>query len=130
MHLYREFFRQVFNTLTREEPQVVTSLPSAGRVSLMHQPGQNRHVLHLLYFTPHKRGGDALPSWGIKDVEVVEDIPVQHSVSVSLRLTEPIQRVVLEPQGEEVTFTISGDRVSFEIPELAGHQMVVLQAHS
>lgn len=100
------------------EPMVETSLPARGIVTLQHQVKEHRYVHHLLYNTPVKKGR----------VEVIEDIVPLYNTAVTLRLPEPVKRVYLAPQGTELAFTrdSTGKTVSFTLPLLENHQMVVL----
>ena len=94
---------------------VEVGLPSMGRVSLMRQEAERRHILHLLYATPITRG---------RGIEVIEDIVPLHGIPVSLRLDA--SRVTLAPEGTELPFERVGDRIEFIVPRLELHQMVVL----
>ena len=94
---------------------VEVGLPSMGRVSLMRQEAEGRHILHLLYAAPIARG---------RGIEVIEDIVPLHDIPVSLRLDA--SRVTLAPEGAELPFERVGDRIEFTVPRLELHQMVVL----
>jgi hypothetical protein len=100
------------------KPMVETSLPARGIVTLQRQEKEQRYVQHLLYNTPVKKGR----------VEVIEDIVPLHNTAVTLRLPKPVKRVYLAPQGTELPFTAdsTGQSVSFTLPLLENHQMVVL----
>jgi len=90
-------------------------LPSSGRVSLMRQDAEKRHILHLLYATPIHRG---------RGIEVIEDIVPLFNVEVSARLTASRARLV--PQGDELPLRRVGDRIEFTVRRLELHQMVAL----
>ncbi|MFP4057428.1 MAG: beta-galactosidase trimerization domain-containing protein [Candidatus Brocadiia bacterium] len=91
-------------------------LPSGGRVSLMRQEAERRHVLHLLYAQPVARG---------RGIEVIEDVVPLFDIRVSVRLAP--SRVVLAPEGEELAFEQRGERAEFTVPRLRLHQVVVLE---
>jgi len=91
-------------------------LPSAGRVSLLRQERERRHVLHLLYAAPVARG---------RGIEDIDDAVPLHDVRVSLRL--PASRVRLVPEDTELPFRRAGDRIEFTVPRLHLHQMVALE---
>lgn len=97
--------------------QVETSLPAAGRLTLMRQGAQARDVLHLLFATPSKRGNG---------VEVIEDLIPLSEVQVSVRRRSKPSKVTLEPQGTPLAFTYADGRVTCTVPRLECHQMVVL----
>lgn len=99
------------------QQQIATSLPAAGRLTLMRQDGQQRDILHLLFATPAKRG---------KGVEVIEDLVPLHQVAVSLRRGAKPSAVTLAPEGTSLPFTWVEGRVSFTVPTVHCHQMVAL----
>ena len=95
---------------------VEVGLPSMGRVSLLRQEAEKRHVLHLLYAAPVARG---------RGIEVVEDVVPLFDVPVSLRLEA--SKVMLVPEGTQLPFDRKADRIEFVVPRLELHQMVVLE---
>ena len=94
---------------------VEVGLPSMGRVSLMRQEAERRHILHLLYATPIARG---------RGIEVIEDIVPLHDIPISLKLDA--SKVTLVPEGTDLPFTRVGNRIDFILPKLELHQMVAL----
>ncbi len=113
--ILRELFMQA---LKRElSLQIDSSLPSAGRCTLMRQDAQKRDILHLLFATPIKRGNG---------VEVIEELLPLADVSVAVRRAAKPSAVKLAPQGTPVPFTYTDGRVRFTLPQLVCHQMVEL----
>ncbi|MFM9329769.1 beta-galactosidase trimerization domain-containing protein [Paenibacillus mesotrionivorans] len=96
---------------------LTTSLPAQGVVTLQDQRGQKRLVNHLLYASPVRRG---------KDIEIIEDILPLYAVEVSVVAARPVKKVYLAPQLTELPFRQEAGRVSYTVPRLEGHQMVVL----
>lgn len=103
-----------------------TSLPSAGRISLMRQAKEKRFIFHIMYATPIKRGDAVFPRWGIKSIEVIEDVLPVRDVSCTLSIPEEITAVKLAASGLEIAFKQEADSVTFTIPEINCHEMVVL----
>lgn len=62
-------------------------------------------------------------------IEVIEDIVPLRDISVSLRLLSPalVQRVYLAPSMTALPFTVGQDEISYIIPCLENHQMVVIE---
>jgi hypothetical protein len=89
--VHRDFFALLLR-LVHTAPMVEAALPSAGRVSLLHQPSENRYVAHLLYGAPIERGRCV----------VIEDLPELRDVRVRLRVPEHIARLRLEPDGVDL----------------------------
>lgn len=102
-----------------DDPLVATSLPRAGRVTVRSQPGKNRDVVHLLHATPALRG-----TTRGSNVQPIQDIIDLHDVEVSVTATGPVKSVAVVPSGESIDFTQTGDKVSFTVPVVTGHQMV------
>jgi hypothetical protein len=126
--LHRDLFIRALGLL-HTAPMVRTELPSAGRVSLLHQvePGGHsasaRYVAHLLYAPPLQRGGCL----------VIEDMPPLYEVPLTLRVPEQITRAYLVPSGQELAVergghgTSEGDVVRVTVPEVRCHQAVVFE---
>jgi hypothetical protein len=124
---YRDLILLILEKLLGTPLAVRTNLQSAGRVSLMEQKKENRSVLHLLYGIPIKRGNNVLPAWNLKDLEVIEDLPVISDVQVSVRTRKPVKKARLVPSCEVLPFrTVADNEISFTIPKLDCHQMIEL----
>ncbi len=113
--------RQLFiNALRRvyRKPVVECSLPSAGRVNLLHQPQESRYVAHLLYGPPLQRGRCL----------VIEDLPAIHDVPLTVRLPEKVKRATLPLSGKKLTLTRGpAGAISVKIPQVKMHEMVVFE---
>jgi hypothetical protein len=109
----------VIHALNRLLPEktLTTTLPAQGVVTLQDQQEQTRLVNHLLYASPVRRG---------KDIEVIEDILPLYGVEVCIVASRPVKKVYLAPQMEELPFLQEAGRVSYMVPRLECHQMVVL----
>jgi hypothetical protein len=124
--LYRDLVALVIEELLGDLGNVRAVLPSGGRVSLMRQEAERRHVLHLLYAVPMQRAEHAFPRWGIHKTQVIEDIVPLFDIACAVRLPEPVARVRLVPSGEPLPFESEGEWVRFTVPRLECHQMVEL----
>lgn len=98
-------------------PMLEVEMPSCGRISLLHQPEERRYVAHLLYATPHLRGG----------LELIEDLVPLYDVPVAVRLPETVTKTTLVPDGSELTVTQDGGVTSVVVPELQMHCAVVFE---
>lgn len=124
---YRDLVVLVLQKLLEHPLSVRTNLQSAGRVSLMEQKKENRSVLHLLYGIPIKRGNNVFPAWHMKDVEVIEDLPLIANVAVTVRTRKPVRKVRMVPSGEPLEFTATAAcEVAFTVPQIDCHQMIEL----
>ena len=114
--LHRDLF---FNALSliHKNPMVTTELPSAGRISLLHQKDNKRYVVHLLYGPPIKRGR----------CEVIEDLPFLYNVPVQVDLPQKIKRVYSIPDMKEMLFTQKKGKISVNVPEFQCHTGIVFE---
>ncbi|RPH92365.1 MAG: hypothetical protein EHM72_17520, partial [Calditrichaeota bacterium] len=114
--LHRDLFLNAVRLLDKN-PMVQVELPSAGRVSLLHQPDQKRYVLHLLYGPPIQRGR----------CEVIEDLPFLYNVKVSVELPKKITKVYLVPDLTKLQVTKQEKRLVVTIPQFQCHCGIVYE---
>jgi hypothetical protein len=122
---------QALKMLLGNDCSLYSNLPSIARTTLTEQKEEHRYILHLLYGPTATVGG---PSGDIpgqipfkpKEIQIIDDLPDLHNITVSLKLPRPISRVVRQPQGIEIPFTQKDGRVEFTIDSFSCHQMIVL----
>jgi hypothetical protein len=114
--VHRRFFANALRQM-HPRPLVEACLPSAGRISLLHQPDRRRYVLHLLYATPLQRGRCL----------VIEDLVPLRDVAVTLRLPVTPTRVRLVPGDAVLPTRASGGAVHLIVPEFACHAAIVVE---
>ncbi|MBL6837514.1 MAG: beta-galactosidase trimerization domain-containing protein [Puniceicoccaceae bacterium] len=114
--LHRDLFVNVLK-LVNHHPMVTTKLPSAGRISLLHQPQSQRYVAHLLYGPPIQRG----------ECEVIEDLPELREVPLTVDFPEAIQRVFLLPDEVELPLNDVDGKLAVTIPAFSCHCAVVFE---
>jgi hypothetical protein len=124
--LYRDLVQDAIRLLLGDL-SVQSNLPTAARLSLMHQENEKRYVMHLLYAVPVKRGADAgARGPGMQAVEIIEDLVPLYDIECSVRVPQKIEGVRLAPSGAEIEYSQDGERVNFTMPKLLCHQMVEL----
>ena len=109
--------RRIFeNAVSRIYTPEITfeNLPTYGRYTFYRK--EDTRLLHLLGLIPMKRGS----------VSVLEEPTKLYDIKVNIQGEIP-NRVILMPQNEEVSFTCEKGTVSFTVPKLEGHQLIVLQ---
>ncbi len=111
--LHRDLFKNALSLL-HMKPMVETELPSAGRISLLHQEKQKRYVAHLLYGPPIQRG----------ECEVIEDLPMLYNVPVSVDLPVDVKRAVLIPDMTELPIDKTDGKLSVVVPQFSCHSAV------
>ena len=114
--LHRDIFKNTLD-LIYTNPMVKTEMPSAGRISLLHQPDQNRYVAHLLYGPPLQRGRCL----------VIEDLVPLHNIPVQVTVPEKIKKVYLIPKNRNLKITKDGKSFKITIPEFQCHCAVVFE---
>jgi len=116
MRLHRQLFANLVRLL-HEQPRLEADLPSAARVSLMHQPKQRRYIAHLLYAPALQRGR----------CSVIEDLVPLSNVSVKLRLPEKIRRITLIPEQRQLEFRQEPAALMVTIPQFRCHCALVCE---
>jgi len=126
--LYKYMLRGLIDRLMPNR-SLLTDLPSGGRVTLVRQERENRHVLHLLYGAPQVRGKRVpIGESGHRVMEMIEDLPTLGPVTVSLLLDAEPMRVFDALTGEDIDYRVSEDgRTELVVPSLHIHRAVVLQ---
>lgn len=126
----KEYVVNCIKKLLGEDLSLITNLPSTARVTLNRQPAENRSVLHLLSANTILRGGKLSLSGGnlsrAGNIEVIEELLPLYNTEVTLKTTEPVKSISLEPQGKELDFERAGNKVKLKIDEFTCHQMIVL----
>ena len=107
----------VIEMLIGDEKTLKTNLPDRGIVTLMEQKNENRLVNHLLFSYTTLRG---------KKTEVIEDVVPLYNVEVSLRLAKEPSNVYLAPQNEPLAYEYKDGVLSYTVPKVEIHQMVVI----
>ena len=117
VRLHRELMKNAIDRLYQNPMLKVNNLPSAGRVSLLHQQHKARYVAHLLYSPALQRG----------EVQVIEDFLPVPGVEIEVAVPEKVTRVYQVPGGEELKFSRVGKLIKIEVPEFTMHSGVVLE---
>ena len=118
MRIHRQLFENAIVKLDYQPILQVNNLPSAGKVSLLHQESKNRFVVHLLYSPPLLRANN---------VEVIEDFVEIRNVNLELQLKRPIKRVYNIPDGSQLNFEIISGTLKVKVPSFTMHTAIVLE---
>ena len=127
----QKYVEKALELFLGDSRQVISeNFPSTGRVTLMHQPAEKRHILHVLYANTILRGGDqelinfqhdATPT------EVIEELLPLRNVSFTVRVPGPVTSVTREPEGTPIPFEYQDGKLRFSIDEFTCHTMVVIR---
>lgn len=115
--MLRHIVHYALDRLLGERKTLVTSLPAQGVTTIQKQESHNRLIHHLLYASPVRRG---------QNVEIIEDIVPLYEVYNEVRTGQEVKGVYLAPQMEPLPYAYESGRVSYTLPVLECHQMVVL----
>jgi hypothetical protein len=129
----RDYFFNALKLLLGEGfPSVEGNLPSAARVTLAKQAAKRRYVLHAFFANTSVRGGRIEMSGGnvvnrTNNVEVIEELLPLCDVELSVRVKEKVRKVVLEPEGKALDFTVEDGAIKFKLDRLLCHAMVSVE---
>ena len=128
--ILKNFILKAVKAFLKDDLQIVTSLPSQGRVSLLEQKEEKRYIFHALYATPTLRGMSSEPfrenMRRTAPIEVIEDLVPLYDQEFDIRVERPVTRAVLVPENVEIPFVYENGRVKFTLEKLHCHQMVEL----
>ena len=88
-------------------------------MTVRHQAGHNRDVVHLLHAAPALRG-----NLRGSNIQPIQDLITLTGIAVDLAASGPVKAVRLVPEGTVIAHFVAGDRVRFNVPLVRGHQMV------
>lgn len=114
----KEVVLYALSELLKDDRVFSTDLPAQGIATLMELKDTGDLVNHLLYASPVKRG---------ERTEIIEDIIPLYNVNVEVISGFKPRRVYLAPSMEEIKFSFDGKKVSYTVPRIKCHQMVVLE---
>lgn len=97
-------------------PAVQVDAPSTMQVTVTAQPG--RTIIHLLHYVPEMRS---------PGVEIVEDVYTLRQVPVRVRSANRPTAVYTVPDQVKLPSTYEDGYVQVEVPEVTGHQMLVVE---
>ena len=99
------------------EVTVSATIPDRAVVTYTRQEKEKRNILHLLYAHTTVRG---------QRTEVIEDTVPLYNVNCTVKKESKPSRVYLAPSGENLDFNYSEGEISFMVPEVNIHQLVVI----
>ncbi len=117
VRLHRQLVGNGIELMQNSPMLKVEQLPSAGRVSLLHQQKNNRYVAHLLYAPPILRG----------EVSVIEDFLPVSDVEITLDIPENIKSIVQIPNGNSLEYEQTGTKIKVQVPTFTMHTGIVFE---
>ncbi len=114
---FKELFINVIDRLMKDEYTVDVDIPDRAVVTYTEQAELKRKILHLLFAHTTVRGSNT---------EVIEDTVPLYNVKCSIKTDKKPDEVYLAPSGEKLDFSFNGKAVSFTVPKVDIHQMIVI----
>jgi hypothetical protein len=97
---------------------VIHDGPSTLMVALNRQVTHRRLILHALHYIPIRRSAT---------MDVIEDVIPLHNVTFNIYVDRQVNQVMRVPDREAIDFEQQDNRVSFVLPCINGHEMVVIE---
>jgi hypothetical protein len=114
--VYKDILKRCIENLL-DEPLVLADLPSTAEITLRKQ--NNRYILHVLNYIIQRK---------CKELDTIEEKwPLYHQC-FKVRTEKVPQKIYLAPQLAGLDFRHDGVYAEFEVPEICGHQMIVIES--
>lgn len=114
---FKELFANVIDKMMSDEYTINVDIPDRAVVTYTEQKEHSRNILHLLFAHTTVRG---------TKTEVIEDTVPLYNVNCSVKYSQKPSAVYLAPSKEKLEFDYDGKFVSFTVPKVDIHQMVVI----
>jgi hypothetical protein len=120
---YKQFGNFVFKKavvncidLLLGERTIASDLPSTAQVTMLEQKKNRRRVIHVLHYPRERRAA----------IDIIEDLIPLFGVHMKVRTQAQPKMVYLAPTKQDLDFTYRDGVVAFTIPEIKGHQMIIV----
>lgn len=115
---FKEIFTYVLDKLMDDDFTINVKIPDKAVVTYTRQAEEKRNILHLLFAHTTVRG---------ENTEVIEDTVPLYNVECSVKKENKPSKVILQPQGKEISFNYENGNVKFVVPEVDIHQLAVIE---
>ena len=114
--VHRQLFGNAIRYLHKNIMIKSKGLPSAGRITLLHQKNKNRFTIHLLYAPPLERGRCL----------VIEDLPEIHNVELSINLNKRIKKAYFLNLDKNILID-ENKKINVTVDKFRMHEALVLE---
>ncbi|MBQ9501103.1 MAG: beta-galactosidase trimerization domain-containing protein, partial [Lentisphaeria bacterium] len=129
--ILKQFIEKAMRAFAGNDWQIVTDMPSQGRVTVMDQPQFDRRIVHLLYVNTILRGGLCSVPGGDGSstamMEIIEDLNPSPPVHLSIAEDRPARSVRIVPEGREIAFTQRNGRLEVNAGAFTCHRMLEIR---
>ncbi|MCL2352437.1 MAG: beta-galactosidase trimerization domain-containing protein [Firmicutes bacterium] len=113
--IYRDILSDCVRRLM-PEPVVRCALPAAAELTVRMQGGT--HIVHILSYIIQRK---------CRSMDTIEERFPLYNRKISLKTGRKPMKVYTAPQLAELSYNFAGEYVEIEIPEITGHQMIVIE---
>jgi len=114
--VHRQLFRNAIKYLHKNIMIESKGLPSAGRVTVLHQENQKRFIIHLLYAPPLERGRCL----------VIEDLPEIHNVELYINLNKRIKNAYFLNLDKNILIS-ENKKINVTVDKFRMHEALILE---
>jgi hypothetical protein len=112
--VYKQIIGECISRLL-ENPLIISDFPTTAEVTLRKQG--NNYILHVLNYLIQRK---------CRNMDIIEEKLPLYDCKVRLRTDSQPVKVYTVPQAIELKYTFDGVYTDFAIPEIDGHQMVMI----
>lgn len=86
--------------------------------NLLEQKEQNRKILHVLHYIPHRK---------CRKLDIVDDVIPLHDLNIEVQEERRVKKIYSAPDMEEIAFSQEGNKIRYQISKVNGHHMSVME---
>jgi hypothetical protein len=94
---------------------IESDLPSTAKITVCDQEG--RRVVHILHYPTERRAG----------IDIIEEAIPLYNKNIEARYRSKPAKVYFAPSGQAADFSYDNGTVFIKVPEINGHQMIVVE---
>ena len=114
---HKNYFMMAMSALYTDKVIEVNGLHTQGRITMIHQPDQNRYCINMVYASPIRRGC----------AEIIEDIVPIYNINLKINMDADITRVYEPLTNMDLPYLSDDKHISFTVPELNCHNTIVIE---
>ena len=111
--------RDLLNALVPDPAVRAPHLPSTAQITVLEQPKERRHVVHVLYYPMSRRA---------PNIDIIEEPGTLLRQSIRLRMNAAPRAVQLVPTGKALPCRYENGYAIVTVPEIAGHQAICFES--
>jgi len=113
--IYREIVKKLIEILL-PDGICKTNLPNQAQIHILRK--EDYYLIHILYYPIQRL---------TKSIDIIDDLIPLNNIEVEMKSEFEVSSVILIPQNEELKFEKKDEKVKFVIPEIKGHQAIIVK---